>query len=250
MVKKYVKDYFDKAVAKKREHDKKKAEKKAKEGGAPGMPPGLVDIGVNGDAGKTKAESDDEMELSEDEAGDAKQEDSPAESPVDAAEGTPDLKRKREDLTPNGLSPEEDDAASPKKFKTETPPPPPPPPPPPADQIDNPGFTPMEGFDDSFHSEALDAVNGTYTDSPAEDGMLRTVTSRANESNCGDRSGKSERADLKDTGLRFSPMQLATPPTNGLYEHEKDIKEGKSGLHGFESMNPERLRQLGVDSSS
>lgn len=114
-VKKFVKDYLDKAVQKKEARDKEKAAKAAKlkaEGKAP-----VVDSPDTPTVTKTPEDKEEDEDL-----GDLSADDD--ESPVSASGG--DLKRKRGDAVDGAPS-------SPKKSKTEMPVPPPPPPPPAGD---------------------------------------------------------------------------------------------------------------------
>lgn len=125
-MKKYVQDYFEKAVAKKKEHDKKKADRKAHE----------ADFGVPATIANTSEAKDDDsdgaqdMAMSEDEDEKAKQDLKTPITPLDnllIAEG---LKRKREsDALPDTVKQEDEESTPSKRFKSETPPPPPPPPP-------------------------------------------------------------------------------------------------------------------------
>ncbi|BDD61998.1 histone methyltransferase set2 [Monascus purpureus] len=117
-VKKFCKEYFDKAVVKHREHEKKKAAKKAKENGEKETP----------ETHQTEKddESDNEaldVKMSDDEAG---KEESRS-SPMDAGEPGAGLKRKREELKLDGEAVDECDSPS-KRQRSSTPPPPPPPP--------------------------------------------------------------------------------------------------------------------------
>lgn len=132
-VKKHVKDYFDKAVAKKREHDKKRAERKAKPEGAQGSPATVVETPV-----KKEDESDGEevMVMSDDE--DVKAEDIKEESksitpitPMDKISNGDGLKRKRGGENElNGVKAEDEEATPSKRPRSLTPHVPPPPPPP------------------------------------------------------------------------------------------------------------------------
>ncbi|KAI4126217.1 MAG: hypothetical protein LQ347_005063, partial [Umbilicaria vellea] len=104
-VKKYVKEFFDKAVAKRREHDKKKAERQVKEGGLAESPTAVPDSVV-------KEESDDDqgMDLSDDE-GKEKQASTTPVTPMDQIANGDGLKRKREyEEGHNGVKPEDADA--------------------------------------------------------------------------------------------------------------------------------------------
>lgn len=131
-VKKHVKDYFDKAVAKKREHDKKRAERKAKPEGPQESPTAVVEVPV-----KREDESDGEelMVMSGD---DVKEEDVKKEpksitpmTPLDQTINGDGLKRKREvEHGLNGVKIDDEEATPSKRPRSLTPPVPPPPPPP------------------------------------------------------------------------------------------------------------------------
>lgn len=126
-VKKFCKEYFDKAVVKHREYEKKKAERKAKETDS------KAEDAQNGESktlGTHQSEKDDE---SDNEALDVKMSDDEAEkeenksSPMDVEESGASLKRKREELEDDNGPIEECDSPS-KRHRSSTPPPPPPPP--------------------------------------------------------------------------------------------------------------------------
>lgn len=110
-VKSYCKSFFDKAAAKHKEREKRKAEKRAESGSK---------------ADSTPAE-DQDVKMSDDEG------EQPAMSPM---EDESTLKRKREDLLEpenghghgNGNGDADDGSSSPSKRQKSTPPPPPPPP--------------------------------------------------------------------------------------------------------------------------
>lgn len=123
-VKKYVKDFFDRAVVKYNEHEKRKAERAARDGAkASGAEPDGSEAGtsvatpiVNDVVG-----ADDDIVMSD-------VEDVPASSP--------ERKRKREDEAADSPSITPEEPPSVKRLKedeSEAPSPPPPPPPPPAD---------------------------------------------------------------------------------------------------------------------
>lgn len=164
-VKKYVKEYMDKAVKKKEDRVKHKTEKNGVKSENRDTNTGIS----HGDLKDEEVDWDDDMlDLKKELA--ASEEASPADS-------ISDLKRKRE---------EEDGMSSPKKTRTsmeESQLAPPPPPPPPAE--DRPAdLTPM---DDAF----------TLTFPEVEDAATTT-----------------NKSALQLNG-HTSPMQLATPPTNG-----------------------------------
>lgn len=126
-IKKYVHDYFEKAVTKKKEHDKKKAERKAREAesGVPEAAAPTPDV-------KKEDDSDDaqDMAISDDEEEKPKQESATPVTPMDQLLIAEGLKRKREtedDL--NEIRKEDEEATPHKRLKSESPPRPPPPPP-------------------------------------------------------------------------------------------------------------------------
>lgn len=134
-VKKYVKDFFDKAVAKKAAHDKAKAEKKAKSTEASQS---KDDDGVTTTptGSPMKIEPDDEIEVSGDEEESELVEASLPATPALATPNEENLKRKREDL--GELYDSMPDDTPFKRVKDEEdmePSPPPPPPPPPAEEM-------------------------------------------------------------------------------------------------------------------
>lgn len=154
-VKKYVRDYFDKAVEKRKMHDKKKAQKKERENGAPAKDASNGD----GPASSTAAIPTDEQDDAKNDESDALPDPSDDEADVDTNDfglHPPSLSRSPID-NPTILNPElkrkrdgedEDDhqseTGSTKRLKSEaedSTPPPPPPPPPPADGA-------MGGMDD------------------------------------------------------------------------------------------------------
>lgn len=184
--KKYVLDYMNKAVHKKREHDKKKIareEEKARDEAAK-KPNGTTPVipAAGSPVGDNDEEEDMDIEMSDDEEADN--------TASDIA-----LKRKRDGETP--ATPLDDDdatAGANKRLKTEeeaTPPPPPPPPPPPAEDE-----YPMD-------------ESATPTQEPSP------VDSEAR--------GYEEVKTVNGNGMK-SPVQLATPSTNGSYEQELRIK--------------------------
>lgn len=131
-VKKYVKEYFDKAVAKRREHEKKKAERRSKEGesAASPIPAMAADVKKQDDS-----DGDQDMAMSDDdEDGKPKLESATPVTPSEQLLQAERLKRKRiNDEDPDNVKLEDNEATPSKRHKSESPPPPPPPPPPPAD---------------------------------------------------------------------------------------------------------------------
>lgn len=128
-VKKYVKEYFDKAVAKKREHEMKKAERRTKEGKSAISPTPAMGAEVKKD--EEESDGDQDMAMSDDdECEKPKLESTTPVTPSDQLLQAEGLKRKRvngED--PDSMIFEDDEATPSKRLKSESPPPPPPPPP-------------------------------------------------------------------------------------------------------------------------
>ncbi|KAL9007247.1 MAG: hypothetical protein Q9188_000050 [Gyalolechia gomerana] len=129
-VKKHVKEFFDKAVMRKKERDEKEAEKR-KEEGLPAVSPA-----VDTDAAKNDEESDIEprMDLSEDEAERLEADmatpgnlATPV-TPADLLSNGDQLKRKRNSEEGNGEGEDDLESTPSKRLRSETPPPPPPPP--------------------------------------------------------------------------------------------------------------------------
>ena len=127
-VKKYVKEYFDKAVAKKREHDKKRAERRSKEGESAASPTLATVADVKEEE---ESEGDQDMAMSDDEEdGKRKLESATPMTPSEQLLQAEGLKRKRvKDEDPESLKLEENEATPSKRHKSKSPPPPPPPPP-------------------------------------------------------------------------------------------------------------------------
>lgn len=130
-VKKHVKEFFDKAVAKKREYDKKKVERKGSEADATKSVRLTAEIEV--DKKEEESDGDPGLDVSDDDTEMQKPESETPVTPNDQVIGGDGLKRKREDTNGSHMAKSEDDATPSKRLRSETPPPPPPPPPPPTD---------------------------------------------------------------------------------------------------------------------
>ena len=199
-VKKYVKDYFDKAVAKKKEHDRKKAEKKAKDGTPTNTPPeAKAETPVKKEE---DSDYDDAMAMSDDE--EAKAEPTPI-TPLEQTMNGDGLKRKREDEETNGIKLEEDESTPSKRARSITPPAPPPPPP------------PAEGMpeDNSMLDES-----GNYEDEPAHE---FSYYANGNQTT----NGTSELPIAMDD----SEMSPSPPPPNGVSHGE--VQNGICDLKGY-----------------
>ncbi|PTU17753.1 hypothetical protein P175DRAFT_0526290 [Aspergillus ochraceoroseus IBT 24754] len=121
-VKKFCKEFFDKAVIKHRAHAQRKAEKSSQEPSADRNP------GTAGDQSEDEADAldaDVDVKMSDDEGDDGE-----GEGDSIAEKGGSGLKRKRDDLSAGGegITDESTPASSVKRQRSSTPPPPPPPP--------------------------------------------------------------------------------------------------------------------------
>ncbi|KAF2772254.1 hypothetical protein EJ03DRAFT_266966 [Teratosphaeria nubilosa] len=206
-LKKHAQEYFEKAVKKHAEAEKRRAERKAanKDDGSHtplGTPPAAAASPVD--------KEDGDVNLSDDEAD-------------DGTPGASDLKRRRDEEA-NGF--DDEDESDMKRLRTETPTiaPPPPPPPPPAEAMETDAdiMTPNGDFSAS-HVQS------------GEDGFRFKGVARSSSS----RPGSAQRnAEFKDA------YQTATPPTTG--SPDVDGSEKARALDPYAGMNPERMRQLGL----
>lgn len=125
-VKKYVHDYFEKAVVKKKEHDRKKSERKAREVELGGTLTSTTATKVKKEE-EEKSDGEQDVVMSDDEDTKLKRESATPITPLDPQSNAEGLKRKREEDEPDDMK--RDDATPSKRLRSETPPPPPPPPP-------------------------------------------------------------------------------------------------------------------------
>jgi hypothetical protein len=210
-VKKYVVDFFNKAVKKRRErdHEKRKkmraeADKKAAEKAGSTTPPKLPIQSVETE----KVEDEEDVQLSDDEM------DAGAASDDENDKG----KRKRQSETPaTPLDGEEESTA--KKLKLETPPPPPPPPPPPAEDED-------EDMGESATPKHDLPLMGESGDWEKEE----DVKQEASPADTTGGASKDYPEELAQTNGHHSPVQLATPSTNGTYEHDLKVKANQKAV--------------------
>jgi SET domain-containing protein len=221
-VKKYVHETFEKAIKKRAEHDKKKAEKQAR-GDQSNTPQGSPQAG-----GGSLIKDDDDPVLSDDED-------------VGGAEATPEsssaLKRMREEDILNEAA---DDAVL-KKLRTNdgiSPAPPPPPPPPPAEpepeSMDtDPSPSEYQQDTPSNHATGMHATGGAehdvYGNGQDVGFSIRGASSRP---------GSSQKNHPIDT------LQTATPPTTGSPDTEDPEKIARR--QAYSGMSADRMRQLGL----
>ncbi|KAF1990591.1 hypothetical protein K402DRAFT_410101 [Aulographum hederae CBS 113979] len=153
----------------------------------------------------------------------------------------PNRKRKRESESMIAEGPaDESDSSILKKAKTGAPPPPPPPPPP---------FPPSDEnltFDNEGHAmtdpEMAMAEEAAGTSEHPSAYRTSAVLDK-HYINDAKKNGNGHIVEAEANG-HPSPMQLATPSTNGSYEldKEKDAKKKKEDMYA--GMNPARLKQL------
>lgn len=222
-VKKYVKDFFDRAVEKDKERQKRKALKKAAEAasstptGTPNEPTGMNESNNSDDEEKDVAMSDNEDEA-------VKVKSATPTTPLDPSfvEG---LKRKRDaDLDRENVEDEQSELTPKKRLKSESPPPPPTPPPPPAPV--NGAFHDFEGpdgdlgYQDDVHAEGMpiEAAIAAMSEAPSPPATAHPgasdvstvagdeVEALSGDFNCqgqvgvrNDRAAKSEEADFQRT---------------------------------------------------
>ncbi|KAK3615546.1 histone methyltransferase set2 [Elasticomyces elasticus] len=231
-IKKHAQEFFDKAVKKKSESDKRKAEKKAakQENGSHtpvGTPPAT--------AGSPMDKEDGDITLSDDEA------DEIAATPAETNGSPSTLKRPAE----SGAEDEEDGDTAMKRQRTESvpaQPPPPPPPPPPTEslmQIDEEVMDPAEDVSGSFTHEAIEAVyDATVAGASAEDDSFSFKGAASRPIS---RPGSAQQLrDFDDHNV----LQTATPPTTGSPDHDETEKIRLR--QSFAGMNPDRMRHLGM----
>ena len=171
-MKKFVKDYFTKAVAKKDDFDKKKAEKDAKAGSIAESPLPVTepDMKIDGES-----DGDQGMDMSDDEAEESKIESTPI-TPVDQMINGDGLKRKRLEGEVLDAVSGEGHATPTKRLRSTTPPPPPPPPPPEEDAPDEQSM--VEGEDGPGYQEShYSRQEGELPDMDTLDDSLDTTDS-------------------------------------------------------------------------
>lgn len=211
VVKKFTRDFFDRAVAKGKERAvRKAAERVAKDTAADG---GLIDSIEARQVGSNQADED--VVLSDMEDDEDKAEDSPASTQDDR--GDLELKRKREaDNTPLTMISDEDQAGTPLKRARsdvemlQTPPPPPPPPPLPVDTptldsriVDESPYlsgangTPMQGSRFGGRAVGLGINPGPPAGSPPDHMQLDEVDDADDEDFLVDHWGMSENTDQR-----------------------------------------------------
>ena len=237
-VKKYVKDFFDKAVAKREQHDRKKAERRAKDGKASEtMTPQNNDakLELYEEEEEVKADltsMDREEDMESEDGNDRCKQDSSQEEEFKDGESPSDLKRKRDVETPPADHYSEIDFTTPKKIKSETETPPPPPPPPPPEDTRN-GLL-ANDIEQRYLEEKVDMIEReqVQTSLSVEDEDISMRASKtAHAKSLADKSNGETQYYLKQkiNGINCmpSPVQLATPPVNGAFDLENSDDQTK-----------------------
>ena len=204
-VKKYVKEYFDKAVAKKREHDKKKAERRSKEGESAVSPTSATFPNV-----KVEEESDGDQDVAMSEADEKekpKLESVTPMTPSDQLLQAERLKRKRvNDENPDSIMLEDNEATPSKRLKSESPPPPPPPPPADGSPPDSMSFSREEIEDDHQNSHATNRSlddSGSIELSPESYGYSMSQPPTSKKTKSAITEGVSSHAHASDASIEY-----------------------------------------------
>ena len=165
-VKKYVKEFFDKVVAKRKAHEERKAEKKA-------LAEGSAEVKSESSGGidvkkEEKSDMEDGMQTSDDDGADIKKKPKSVTptTPFDQLMNGDGLKRKRESEEGEDRFKLDDEEATPsKRARSDSPPTPPPPPPPPAeDMLGDPiMMDDSTSYDEEQLHNTSDVINGALT---------------------------------------------------------------------------------------
>ena len=194
-IKKYVQEFFGKAVAKKKEHDRKKAERKGLEVDFGAT---VIKISVPGEA-KAQDESDGDqiMAVSDDEYPGRKEDFATPVTPLDQLLIKDGLKRKRAVDDQAEISEDQSENATPnKRLKSESPPPPPPPP-----AADMP-LEPLDYFDGDVDDSMVSCDSPT-----AGEGLTKSITLTASEGS---------QHPLTPAGFRDLPSMNGTASTANI----------------------------------
>lgn len=231
-VKKYCKDFFEKAAYKHSKHEKEKAAKRVKS--TNGTKPDIVDrpaatssatpptTTVDGspdlEVKKEDDSEDEDVKMSEDEPDEEKA--TPA-SPVPQMQNGDILKRKRSRSEDSNINDDDDLTKSPlKKLNLDSPPPPPPPPP--APPVDTPNGTPGESED------ASPAEISLYADTSFKSKSMADVLAEAQQDTGDDADMSMEDANtalekgLKENGRPPEDAMLGKPMMDGQVMEDED----------------------------
>lgn len=244
-VKKYVKDYFEKVVAQKKAHEKKKTERRAlqesKVGASKTLPTTLVTTDL-----KPEKHQDPEqgMEMSDEEQNGSKRGSATPDTPAGQGTYGDGLKRKRIDDHQMEGTPVEEQSTPTKRLKSETPPPPPPPPPPAGD---TPQQSPFEG-ENAPHSlarlklqnyKAPEFINGaelanSEPESPADKDSIPPPPPDSRHRGLAVGEFQDIDDDLANVTMEQSPDPAPTRPSTD-FRHEGD--EGQGGTFDLQHLS-------------
>lgn len=246
-VKQYVKDFFDRAVEKFREHEKKKAERAARHAarrGSSGPDPNLAGPSIE-TASKEVVEEDDEAVMM-----------SEVEDLVSSPGSSLDRKRKREEdddaESPGQLTPSETPSAKRlKEDEADAPSPPPPPPPPPAGVAD----TPMTEEERSMREQEEALMRENEEAQRLEDEAEATKLQNEGEGEKAVLGRPHDEAATRDAKLehprlneQLNEQHFQTNNGLGAYEAGSDVDPDGPGsaAEGSSSMGHEKSRKQEV----
>lgn len=255
-MKKFTKEFFDKAVAKQVEYEKKKLEPKGKEGEGAASPTRVLTPTLK----KEPNESDGEkgIEMSDDEPEKEKEDLINPATPTDQMTNGEGLKRKRgndNDSNSINLGDDDDEATPSKRPRSATPPFPPPPPPPPGEATSSDPATPsklaasadelmMDSVENRAHGDFEQASNNVSPEegqSPFKDSMMDDIGPRQlAESFDVAQSRESVVTDMSDSAPSPSLVN-ASDLTPMESDSERDSERGRSF-----GVNLVRVQQLQV----
>ncbi len=234
-VKKYCKDFFEKAAHKHHKHEKEKAAKKVKSANSTkangveasaltsivASPTQNLDASSDMDVKKEDETDDEDVKMSEDEP-DEDEKPTP-DSPSIAMHSGDTLKRKRAS-DEGDINDEDDLTKSPlKKMNSDSPPPPPPPPPGPP--IETPDGTPGQSED------ASPAEPNLHADTSFKSKSMADVLAEAQQDTGDDADVSMEEAHttfekgLKENGLMHEEDMLDNPMVDGQVRKENKVEQ-------------------------
>lgn len=258
-VKRFAKEFFDKAVAKQIEFEKKKVEQKDKGGEIAASPTRVIKPTLKDEP--DESDGDKGMELSDDDPEREKEDSITPATPMEQMTNGEGLKRKRgNDNGSNCVNldddDDEDEATPSKRPRSATPPFPPPPPPPPAEATSSGYVTPsklatlademmMDSVETRKHGNLEQASNDVSPEegqSPIKDSMMDDTNSlQLAESFDIARSRESIVTDMSD-GAPSPSLVNASDGTPMESDSERDGERGRS----FAGVNLVRVQQLQV----
>ena len=245
-IKKYAKDYFEKVVAQRKAHEKKKADRRAHQESKQGYPkdPQLVTL-LADSRPEEHNHVEHGMEVSDDEGNEAKPGSGAPNTPARPAANEDGLKRKRTDDHESVFTPIEEQATPTKRLKSETPPPPPPPPPV-RDVHESSGWNQNENSLNSFSGaelhdqqamDSLGAVNiaSSQGESPADEDAIPPPPPPPKTAYSGQAAKEFREIDhgLANVSMGRSPDAHSSSLESGFRNEGDEDEEGVFGLQYF-----------------